>query len=251
MPTLAPAPTARAIAGAAAPPRLALEMLPAAAAIAEVATLWHGRIAVVSSFGTQSAVLLHLVARTDSAIPVIFLDTGKLFAETLGHRDRLIAQLGLRDVRSVRPDPKALRQRDPIGALWASDPDACCALRKAEPQARALDGFELVITGRKRYQTAERSRLPLLETSSDGHYRLNPLAAWTAGMIEAYRMTHGLHAHPLAEEGYPSIGCRHCTDRVAPGEDARAGRWRGRGKTECGMHPRLDDRERQGRSSSG
>ncbi len=216
----------------------ALAMLPAAAAIAEVAMLWRGRIAVVSSFGTQSAVLLHLVARVDPAIPVVFLDTGKLFAETLRHRDRLIARLGLRDVRSIRPDATALGQRDPIGALWASDPDACCALRKAEPQRAALAGFDLVITGRKRYQTADRRRLPLIEATEDGRYRLNPLAAWTSEMLEDYRLAHALPAHPLAAEGYPSIGCRHCTDRVAPGEDSRAGRWRGRGKVECGMHPR-------------
>ncbi|BDG70526.1 phosphoadenylyl-sulfate reductase [Roseomonas fluvialis] len=221
---------------------LGLEMLPAAAAIAEVAETWRGRIAVVSSFGTQSAVLLHLVARADPSIPVIFLDTGKLFAETLQHRDRLVAALGLRDVRSIAPDPAALAARDPIGALWMRHPDACCTLRKAEPQARALAGFDLVITGRKRYQTAERQRLPLLEAASDGRYRLNPLAAWTEEMIEAYRAQHGLIAHPLAAEGYPSIGCRHCTDRVAPGEDPRAGRWRGRGKVECGMHPRGDAR---------
>ncbi len=220
--------------------RLRPDTLPAAAAIAEVASLWRGRIAVVSSFGTQSAVLLHLVAGVDPAIPVVFLDTGKLFPETLRHRDRLVARLGLRDVRSIRPAPAALARRDPIGALWASDPDACCALRKTEPQAAALAGFDLVIviTGRKRYQTADRQRLPLLEATVDGRYRLNPLAAWTAAMIEDYRAVHALPAHPLAEEGYPSIGCRHCTDRVAPGEDSRAGRWRGRDKAECGMHPR-------------
>lgn len=217
---------------------LTLDMLPAAAAIAEVAAALRGRIAVVSSFGTQSAVLLHLVAGVDATIPVIFLDTAKLFPQTLQYRDALVARLGLADVRSIRPDPLAVARRDPIGAVWASDPDACCALRKAEPQESALAGFHLVITGRKRYQTAARERLPLLEATQDGRYRLNPLAAWTSEMIEEYRVAQDLPAHPLAAEGYPSIGCRHCTDRVAPGEDTRAGRWRGRGKVECGMHPR-------------
>lgn len=195
-------------------------------------------MAVVSSFGTQSAVLLHLLAEADPTVPVIFLDTGKLFAETLRHRDRLVRQLGLADVRSVRPDPAELAAHDPRGDLWSHSPDACCALRKAAPQARALQGFALVVTGRKRYQTAERKRLGLVEAASDGRLRLNPLAGWDASMIEAYRVVHELPSHPLADQGYPSIGCRHCTDRVAQGEDQRAGRWRGQGKTECGMHPR-------------
>ena len=120
---------------------------------------------------------------------------------------------------------------DLLGAdLGATAEDMAAALSKA--------GFDLVITGRKRYQTADRRRLPLIEATEDGRYRLNPLAAWTSEMLEDYRLAHALPAHPLAAEGYPSIGCRHCTDRVAPGEDSRAGRWRGRGKVECGMHPR-------------
>lgn len=197
-----------------------------------------GRVAIVSSFGTQSAVLLHLVARIDAALPVIFLDTGKLFAETLRYRDLLVQRLGLRDVRSVPPDEAEVARQDPLGGLWLSAPDACCALRKARPQARALAGFDIVVTGRKRYQTAQRARLPVVEETADGRVRLNPLAGWAATAIEAYRLAHGLPPHPLAEQGYPSIGCRHCTDRVAPGEDPRAGRWRGIAKVECGMHPR-------------
>lgn len=238
MPILPSLPSPAATGSAGEQCRLGLDMLPAAAAIGEVVGAWRGRIAVVSSFGAQSAVLLHLVAGIDADIPVIFLDTGKLFAETIQYRDDLVARLGLTDVRSIRPDPAAVARRDPIGALWASAPDACCTLRKAEPQETALAAFDLVITGRKRYQTAARERLPLLERTQDGRYRLNPLAAWTSEMIEEYRQRHGLPAHPLAAKGYPSIGCRHCTDRVAPGEDSRAGRWRGRGKVECGMHPR-------------
>lgn len=197
-----------------------------------------GRVAIVSSFGTQSAVLLHLVSRIDAALPVIFLDTGKLFVETLRYRDLLVRRLGLLDVRSVPPDEADIARHDPLGGLWLSAPDACCALRKARPQARALEGFDIVVTGRKRYQTAQRARLLVVEETADGRVRMNPLAGWDATTIEAYRLAHALPPHPLADQGYPSIGCRHCTDRVAPGEDPRAGRWRGTGKAECGMHPR-------------
>ncbi|WP_226381817.1 phosphoadenylyl-sulfate reductase [Falsiroseomonas ponticola] len=211
---------------------------PADRILAAAAGAFPGRLAIVSSFGTQSAVLLHLASRIDAALPVIFLDTGKLFAETLRYRDLLVQRLGLRDVRSVPPDAAEVARQDPLGGLWLSAPDACCALRKARPQARALEGFDIVVTGRKRYQTTQRARLPVVEETADGRVRLNPLAGWDAAAIEAYRLAHGLPPHPLAEQGYPSIGCRHCTDRVAPGEDPRAGRWRGTGKVECGMHPR-------------
>ena len=214
--------------------------MPAEAAIRAVLGRFAGRAALVSSFGTQSVVLLHLVAAVDRAVPIIFLDTGKLFPETLRHRDAVVARLGLTDVRSVQPDPRMLAQQDPLGGLWASDPDACCGLRKVVPQACALEGFDLILTGRKRYQTLVRARLPILEATPDGRLRCNPLADWDAASIEAYRLAQGLPAHPLAAAGYPSIGCHHCTDRVMPGEDARAGRWRGRGKSECGMHPRAE-----------
>jgi phosphoadenosine phosphosulfate reductase len=211
---------------------------PAGRLLEVAAQQYRGRIAVVSSFGTQSAALLHLVSQADPSMPVIFLDTGKLFAETLRYRDTLVRRLGLTDVRSVQPDAAALARRDPLGGLWNSAPDACCGLRKVEPQARALAGFDIVVTGRKRYQTAERTRLKAIEWTPDGRIRLNPLAHWNAEDVEAYRVAQDLPEHPMAAQGYPSIGCRHCTDRVLPGEDPRAGRWRGIEKAECGMHPR-------------
>ncbi len=194
-----------------------------------------GRIAVVSSFGADSAVLLHLVASVDPATPVIFLDTGKHFPETLAHRDRLVARLGLRDVRSVGPDPDAVRAIDPDGGLHARTPDACCALRKSEPLEHALDGFDVWITGRKRYQAASRHGLPLFE--ADGaRIKVNPLAAWEADDLADHMAIHQLPAHSLVARGYPSIGCAPCTSAVHTGEELRAGRWRGTGKTECGIH---------------
>ncbi len=213
-----------------------LARLPAEAAIALLAGRYRGRITLVSAFGAESAVLLHMVARADPALPVLFLDTGKLFAETLAFRDRLVRQLGLHDVRSIPPDPVALAARDPFGGLWAFNPDACCTLRKVEPLAAALAPFAVWMNGRKRAHGSTRASLPLAEATEDGKLKVNPLAAWDGDAVEAWRVAHGLPAHPLAGLGYPSIGCRTCTSPVAAGEGTRAGRWRGTGKTECGIH---------------
>ena len=215
--------------------------LPTQALVAALAEEFRGRIALVSSFGADSAVLLHLVAEADPAMPVLFLDTGKLFTETLAYSNRLARRLGLRDLRVLRPDPSEVAAADPLGRLWNTDPDGCCALRKTVPLKRALAGFEVWISGRKRHQASSRAALPLFESDGAGRLKANPLAAWSAAAVEAYRAAHDLPAHPLVAEGYPSIGCHPCTGRVLPGEDPRAGRWRGRGKTECGIHRRPAD----------
>jgi phosphoadenosine phosphosulfate reductase len=213
-----------------------LDGLDAAAVIARVlGGPLAGRVALVSSFGAEAAVLLHLVATVDRATPVVFVDTGKLFGETLAYRDRLTARLGLTNVRSVAPDPARLAALDPRGVLWAADRDLCCRIRKVEPLAGALAGFEAWISGRKRFQAATRAALPLVEP--DGvRLKINPLAAWTPADLADYARRHDLPAHPMVADGYPSIGCMPCTDRVRPGEDGRAGRWRGAEKTECGIH---------------
>ena len=195
-----------------------------------------GRIALVSSFGAESAVLLHMVAEIAPALPVIFLDTGKLFPETLAYRDRLVARLGLTDVRAVRPSGAQLAAFDPEGRLWQRDPDLCCAIRKTNPLDEALEGFEAWITGRKRTQGGARADLQMVQTGPDGRVTVNPLAYWDDAQIEAYFAAHGLPRHPLQAEGYASIGCATCTERVAPGADKRAGRWAGLEKTECGIH---------------
>lgn len=195
-----------------------------------------GRAAVVSSFGADSAVLLHLVAEVDPRATVLFVDTGRHFAETLAHRDRLAARLGLRDVRTVGPSADAVAGRDGDGALHATDPDACCAFRKVRPLEAALDGFDAWLTGRRRHQATSRGAMGQVETDAAGRVKVNPLADWSEDAIDAYLASHGLPAHPLTADGYPSIGCAPCTSRVAPGEDPRAGRWRGHTKTECGLH---------------
>jgi phosphoadenosine phosphosulfate reductase len=197
------------------------------------------RIALVSSFGAESAVLLHLLADVDRNAPVIFLDTGRLFAETLQYRTLLTEQLGLTDVRTVAPEPERVTAKDPHRALWMTNPDLCCFIRKTEPLQRALRGFDAWFTGRKRFQNSIRAELPLFE-ADDGRIKVNPLASWTQADLKAYAARHDLPEHPLVAKGYPSIGCVPCTTRVLPGEDQRAGRWRGLDKTECGIHIPLE-----------
>jgi phosphoadenosine phosphosulfate reductase len=194
-----------------------------------------GKCAVVSSFGSESAVLLHMVAVIDPNTPILFLNTGKLFGETLRYRDRLQDLLGLGDLRSLAPHPIDRATRDPEGTLWSRDTDACCHFRKVLPLKRALEGFAAQITGRKRFQTKDRAAIMPVEYF-DGRFRFNPLADWTPDDLEAYRVRHDLPRHPLVEDGYPSIGCMPCTRRVQAGESYRDGRWSGLDKDECGIH---------------
>lgn len=195
-----------------------------------------GRVALVSSFGAESVVLLHMVAQVDRATPVLFCETGMLFPETVGYQAEVAELLGLRDVRRLRPDPADLASADPDGALHAADPDACCALRKVAPLERALAGFDAWISGRRRSQSRTRAALAPVEADAAGRIKLNPLWGWSMDDMRAYVARHDLPPHPLAARGYPSIGCAPCTTPVRPGEDPRAGRWRGRAKEECGIH---------------
>lgn len=194
-----------------------------------------GRLAVVSSFGAETAVILDLVAEMDRATPVVFLDTAKHFPETLAYRDALVRRLGLTDVRSVEPDREAIAREDPDGELWRRNPDRCCHLRKVAPLERALAGFDAWVNGRKRYHGELRSDLPTIE-AADGRIKINPLARWTHERVEARLDQRRLPRHPLAERGYRSIGCAPCTDAVAADSPMRAGRWSGTGKIECGIH---------------
>ncbi len=197
--------------------------------------LYPGRIALVSSFGADSAVLLHMVSTIDRATPVIFVDTGHLFPETLAYRDELAALLGLTDVQAASPSEEDLAAEDPDAFLWSSDPDRCCTVRKVQPLGRAVAGYEAWITGRKRFQSDTRASLPLFEAEGE-RTKINPLAGWDATRLLAYLDAHDLPRHRMVAKGYPSIGCIPCTSAVRPGEDARAGRWRGKSKTECGIH---------------
>lgn len=198
-----------------------------------------GEIALVSSFGAESAVLLHLVAQVDPGVPVLFLETGKHFPETLAYRDELVETIGLKNLVNLYPCLGELEARDETGLRWSYDPDGCCEIRKVKPLARALADYDATFTGRKAFQAATRAHLPRFEidtSDAQGRLKINPLIDWDASQIEGYMIQHDLPRHPLVAQGYPSIGCSPCTSMVAPGEDPRSGRWKGWDKTECGIH---------------
>ncbi|WP_128290532.1 phosphoadenylyl-sulfate reductase [Afifella aestuarii] len=192
-------------------------------------------IAAVTSFGAESAVWLHMLSEIEPSTPVLFIDTGKHFPATHRYRETLTQTLGLKDVRLIKPDPEDLKREDPVGMLFSQDADRCCHLRKTLPLAGALQPFSAWMNGRKRHQSATRARMPAFEVDGP-RLKVNPLASWGPQDIRAYFERFDLPRHPLVAEGYPSIGCMPCTSRIKPGEDERAGRWRGRDKTECGIH---------------
>ena len=197
-----------------------------------------GDVAIVSSFGAESAALLHLVSSIDNSVPVIFLETGKHFPETLAYRDELADRLGLNLV-NVHPEIADLQQRDETGLRWSYDPDGCCDLRKVRPLEKALARYDGSFTGRKAFQSSTRANLPRFEldtADAQGRLKINPLIDWDAARIAAYFEEHDLPRHPLVERGFASIGCSPCTRATEPGEDPRAGRWAGWDKVECGIH---------------
>lgn len=195
-----------------------------------------GRIALVSSFGAESVVLLHLVSVIDRTIPVLVIDTEMLFAETIAYQTEVANKLGLTNIQRVMAERAKLDFEDPDGTLHQFSTNACCALRKTEPLERALGAYDAWITGRKRYQGASRASVDFFESETDIRIKVNPLAHWGREDLEEYMINNRLPRHPLVAKGYPSIGCAPCTSPVKPGEDTRAGRWRGSDKTECGIH---------------
>lgn len=196
---------------------------------------FFGDITLSSSFGADSAVLLHMVSEIDPNLPVLFLDTDRHFFQTLQYRDELASRLGLTNVINLKADEKEAAEEDGKGTLWRTNPDQCCDLRKVRPLNKVMETYGAWISGRKRHQSKTRANLPIVEW--DGrHFKVNPLAKWTQADLDAYFATHDLPAHPLVEQGFPSIGCFTCTKPVEKGEDARAGRWAGTEKVECGIH---------------
>ena len=195
-----------------------------------------GRVALVSSFGAESVVLLHLVSVIAPETPVLFIDTRMLFPETLEYQREVAEKLDLRDIRTIRAAHPRLAMDDPDNTLHQFNTDACCALRKVEPLERALSGFDGWITGRKRYQGSTRTAVEFFEAEGDIRIKVNPLAHWGREDLADYMVNNRLPRHPLVATGYPSIGCAPCTSPVAAGEDPRAGRWRNSEKTECGIH---------------
>jgi phosphoadenosine phosphosulfate reductase len=196
---------------------------------------WQGRIAMLSSFGAEAAVGLHMIAQIAPDTPVIFLETGRLFAQTEQYQRALTEKLGLSNIRLLRPDADEALAEDPDDKLWQRDSDACCALRKVRPLNKVIGDYDALITGRKRFHGGERLALPVVERI-DGRIRVNPLASWNAQQINAYFQRYDLPRHPLSDMGYQSIGCWPCTAPVQDESDVRSGRWAGRNKTECGIH---------------
>jgi phosphoadenosine phosphosulfate reductase len=205
------------------------------AIIAKALEIFGDELALVSSFGAESAVLLHMASEVSRDIPVLFLDTGMLFGQTLDYRQQLAAKLKLTDVRDLRPRFEDLAIGDPNTDLWKTNTDACCHIRKVLPLDAALGGFSAWITGRKRFHGGDRMRLPVVE-EANGKLKFNPLANWGKADLEAYAAEHSLPEHPLVQFGYPSVGCWPCTSPVEEGADVRSGRWAGSQKTECGIH---------------
>jgi phosphoadenosine phosphosulfate reductase len=196
-------------------------------------------LALVSSFGAESVVLLHLLAMVDPLVPVLFIDTEMLFTETLVYQQEVAERLRLKDLRIIRAADSEVSFEDPDGTLHQFDTDACCALRKTRPLQKALAGHGGWITGRKRYQSGQRAQLEFFEVEdapTGARIKVNPLARWTPEDVREYMIENRLPRHPLVAQGYPSIGCAPCTSPVAEGEDPRAGRWRNSQKDECGIH---------------
>ena len=211
-----------------------------ATAVMEHALTGPDDIALVSSFGAESVVLLHMAAVIDRRVPVLFIDTEMLFAETLVYQQEVAERLRLENVQVIRADRARLFEADNENLLYLHDPDACCALRKTEPLQTALTAYDGWITGRKRYQGGQRAALDFFEVEQSAgapaRIKVNPLAHWDSADVRDYMAENRLPRHPLVSKGYPSIGCAPCTHPVAPGEDARAGRWKGQDKAECGIH---------------
>jgi phosphoadenosine phosphosulfate reductase len=194
-----------------------------------------GRICITSSM--TDAVIIHLASAIRPGIDVVFLDTGYHFPETIGTRDAVAAVYPVNLV-NVTPSRTVAEQEADLGPrLYGRNPDLCCFLRKVEPLEKALSGYDAWITGVRREETASRRNTKVVEFDEKRQMiKVNPIVAWTSEQVDEYIAANGVLVNPLVYDGYPSIGCRTCTLRVAPGADPRSGRWAGSGKTECGIH---------------
>jgi phosphoadenosine phosphosulfate reductase len=196
-----------------------------------------GQVAMVSSFGAESAALLHLIAITRPDTPVLFIDTNMLFVETLIYQSDLAEQLGLKNLRILRADPATIAEYDPDNTLHKGTRDTCCHLRKTSVLENVLVPYDGWITGRKRCQGNQRVKLEFFEYDApNDKFKINPLAHWRVQDVADYFAANNLPSHPLVAKGYPSIGCKPCTVPVGKNDDVRSGHWQGRAKTECGIH---------------
>lgn len=204
---------------------------------------WGETLLFTSSFGADSGVLLHLWSRVAPHLPVVFVDTGFLFDETIAYRDALVRQLGLR-IELARPDvPRDDFLWEHGADIMARDPDFCCARNKVAPLEPFIARSSAWVSGLRRDQGKPREHVPILQTTEDGPVKVHPLATMTAAEVRAYLEAHAIPEHPLKAKRYLSIGCWPCTQPVTEGADARLGRWAGHAKTECGIHTFLKPRD--------
>ncbi len=196
-------------------------------------------VILTCSFQHDGVVLAHLLSTTAPWVAVVFLETGFHFPETLAYKDEIVRRFGLnlKELRAAMPREEFARKHGLD--LWKRDPDLCCAINKVEPLKAALEGVRCWINGRRRDQTATRKTIRVVERFEGGMHKVNPMAGWNAADTYRYMQKHGIPEHPLFEKGYASIGCAPCTRPILAGEDERAGRWSGTGKTECGIHTLL------------
>ena len=200
-----------------------------------IQNLFSKKIAYVCSFGAESGVILHMISCIDKELPIIFLNTQKLFRETIDYRNKIIRHLSLKNVKEVFPNKKELESNDPKGLLWKKDPDLCCKLRKVEPLILNLKRYDAWISGRKSFQNHERASKSLID-AQEGKIIISPLINWSQKQINEYFLANDLPRHPLIQDGYLSIGCENCTVKTSNNSNPRSGRWSGTGKTECGIH---------------
>ena len=203
------------------------------------------------SFQHEGVAIAHMLREVAPETPILFIDTGYHFPETLAYRDELVARFGfpVRNLTSAMPRPEFIARYG--DDLWNRDPDLCCKINKVDPLQLALVGVRAWINGRRRDQAVTRSRMSIVERLQGGMVKVNPLANWNSRDTFRYLTEHDIPTHPLFDQGYTSIGCLPCTRPVLAGEDERAGRWAGRGKVECGLHTFLEPNVDAGESSDG
>ena len=198
-----------------------------------IKNIFYKKIAVTSSFGAESAVILHLVSKIDRTVPVIFLNTEKLFPETLKYLQNIKKKLHLKNIKICKPDKNYLKKHDPDGKLHKTNPNLCCHIRKILPLRKSMKNYDAWINGRKRFHGFERTKLKKIEMVN-GLIKINPLADWSFNQIKNYMLNNDLPEHPLVAEGYKSIGCQPCTSKSK--DSIRDGRWADSLKSECGIH---------------
>lgn len=193
------------------------------------------KIAYVCSFGAESAVLLHMISNIERNLPVVFINTLKLFNETIDYKDRLVREFSLKNITELTPSKEDIELYDSEGKLWSNNPDKCCNFRKVKILDNYLNNFQAWFSGRKGYQSDERSKNNIVELQ-DKKFIISPLISWKKKDVDDYYIKYNLPRHPLSDQGFLSIGCKNCTSKTVNLSDIRSGRWNGLQKTECGIY---------------